>query len=241
MYAIILAGGKGERLRPLTEDRPKPMVEVLGIPILEYQVRWLCLYDIKGIVIACGYKHEVIQEYFEDGGKWGIKIDYTIETQPLGRGGGIKQALSKVRVRDPSDIVIATNGDIITSFDLDKAIESHTASGALVSVVVVPLISPYGIVDMDEAGKIQGFREKPELPYWINGGIYVLSKGVYDLLPDRGDHEDSTFPRLAQEGRLNAFKCIGYWRAVDTAKDLTEANKDMQERMLQEFLGERAA
>lgn len=236
MYAIILAGGKGERLWPLTEDRPKPMVEVLGIPILEYQVRWLRLYDIKGIVIACGYKHEVIQDYFGEGEPWGIKIDYAIETQPLGRGGGIKQALSKVRVKDSSNIVIATNGDIITRFDLNEAIQSHTASDALVSVVVVPLISPYGVVDMDEEGKIQGFREKPKLPYWINGGIYVFSKGVYDLLPDRGDHEDSTFPQLAQEGRLNALKSTGYWRTIDTIKDLTEAKKDMQERMLQGFL-----
>ena len=237
MYAIILAGGKGERLRPLTEDRPKPMVEVLGMPVLEYQIRWLQLSGIAGVVISCGYRHEVIEEYFGEGEKWGLEIGYAIEAKPLGRGGGIKQALAKVRVRDKSGLVVVTNGDIITRFELQKAIESHNASGAMATVVVVPLISPYGIVDLDESGSIQGFREKPELPYWINGGVYIFSKGIYDLLPDKGDHEDTTFPQLAREGRLNAFKCREYWRAIDTSKDLSEAKKDLEEQVIRAFLG----
>jgi NDP-sugar pyrophosphorylase family protein len=237
MYAIILAGGKGERLRPLTEDRPKPMVEVLGMPVLEYQIRWLKLSGVKGVVISCGYRHEVIEEYFGKGEKWGLDISYAVETEPLGRGGGIKQGLAKVRLRDKSGLVVVTNGDIITRLDLQKTIESHNVSGGMATVVVVPLISPYGIVDLDESGSIQGFREKPELPYWINGGVYIFSKGIYDLLPDKGDHEDTTFPQLAGEGRLNAFQCREYWRAIDTSKDLSEAKKDLEEQMIRAFLG----
>lgn len=237
MYAIILAGGKGERLRPLTADRPKPMVEILGVPVLEYQIRWLKKHGVTGIVISCGYKHEVIQDYFGDGQDWGLQIDYAIEEEPLGRGGGIKNALSKVRVKDPSEEVIATNGDILASFDLSEVVEAHRRAEAMATVVVVPLVSPYGVVDLDESGWIRGFREKPQLPYWINGGIYVLSRKIYDLLPDRGDHEDTTFPRLAQEGKLLAYKCRGYWRAIDTMKDLTEAKKELEERMLKAFLG----
>ncbi|MFH1008559.1 MAG: nucleotidyltransferase family protein [Candidatus Latescibacterota bacterium] len=238
MYAVILAGGKGERLRPMTEDRPKPMVEVMGMPVLEYQIRWLKLSGMKGAVISCGYRHEVIEDYFGKGERWGLDISYAVETEPLGRGGGIKQALSKVRLRDESGLVVVTNGDIITRINLRKTIESHSASGAMATIVLVPLISPYGVVDLGENGCIHGFREKPELPYWINGGVYVFSEGIHDLLPDKGDHEDTTFPRLAREGLLNGFVSRDYWRAIDTSKDLSEAKKDLEKQMIRAFLGE---
>jgi NDP-sugar pyrophosphorylase family protein len=211
------------------------MVEVLGIPILGYQIQWLQAQGITEIILSCGYRCEVIQDYFGDGNKWGVHIRYSVEEAPLGRGGGIKRCLSMIP--ETEELVIATNGDIITNFNLEPVIELHQESGALATIVLTPFISPYGIVEVD-GNRVVGFREKPDLPYWINGGIYVLSRGVYDYLPDKGDHEDTTFPLLAKQGRLAAYKSQAYWRAVDTVKDLSEVNRELERRLIGSFLSQ---
>lgn len=233
MEAIILAGGKGERLRPYTEDRPKPMVPILGIPILAYQLNWLKSQGITRAVISCGYRHEVIQDYFGAGEKLGIEIVYSVEDQPLGRGGAIKQAFGYLT--EPDDYVIATNGDIVTNLNLREMLAAHRESGAAATVMLTPLISPYGIADVSDDGFVMRFREKPELPYWLSAGVYVLQRELRAMLPDIGDHEDTTFPQLAAEHRFYAFRSRDFWRAVDTAKDLTELSKEMERRLLSSF------
>lgn len=234
LQAIILAGGKGERLRPFTDDRPKPMVLILERPILEYQVRWLASQGIRRIVISCGYRYEVIQDYFGNGEKFGVEIRYAVEEEPLGRGGGIKLAWNEL---GPSSApVIATNGDIVTSFDLGAMVRAHREAGAQVTDLVVPYVSQYGIVDLDDNGLVQGFRSEPQLPYWVNAGVYVMEQSIRDLLPDRGDHEQTTFPRLAQQGKLLAFKSDRFWRAVDTVKDLTVVKEHFTTQLLTTFL-----
>ena len=196
LQAIILAGGKGQRLRPYTEDRPKPMVLILEKPILEYQVRWLASQGVKRIVISCGYLHTVIQDYFEQGEKYGVEIRYAVEDEPLGRGGGIKLAWNEL---SPSDApVIATNGDIVTSFDLQAMLAYHQRHQAMVTDLVVPYVSQYGIVDITDDDRVIGFRSEPRLPYWVNAGVYVMEQSVRELLPDNGDHEQHTFPALAE-------------------------------------------
>ncbi|TMI76106.1 MAG: nucleotidyltransferase family protein [Bacillati bacterium ANGP1] len=234
MQAIILAGGKGERLRPFTSDRPKPMVEILGVPILGYQLQWLQAQDITDVIVACGYRHEVIEEYFGAGEKWGVRLQYAVEPQPLGRGGALKLAFGLLRSGE--DLCLATNGDVVTNVRLRPLIQAHRDSDCVATVVLEPFISPYGIVEVGEDEKIAAFREKPELPYWLNAGIYVLSREIEKLLPDQGDHEDTTFPRLAAEGKLCAFRSRSYWRAVDTVKDLAEVQKDLEQRLLTSFL-----
>lgn len=234
MEAIVLAGGKGERLRPYTEDRPKPMVPILGIPILAYQVNWLRGQGVTRIIVSCGYRHEVIEEYFGNGEKLGLEIVYSVEEQPLGRGGAIKEAFRHLKGDDP--FVIATNGDIVTNLNLRAMIAYHQEKAGMATVLLTPLVSPYGIAEVSEDGHILSFREKPELPYWLNGGVYVLQRDVYDLLPDKGDHEDSTFPELARQRRFFAHQSRDFWRAVDTAKDLSELSKEMEHRLLTSFL-----
>jgi len=234
VHAIILAGGKGERLRPFTEDRPKPMVEILGIPILGYQLQWLQSQGIGDIIIACGYRSEVIRNYFGTGEKWDVRIQYAVEPQPLGRGGAFKLALGLLPAQE--EVCLATNGDVITNLRLHGLLEAHRAGGNLATLVLAPYTSPYGIIEADDANKIIAFHEKPDLPYWINAGIYVLSREVEPLLPTQGDHEVSTFPRLAEERRLGAFKFQGYWRSVDTAKDLSEVHRELEKRLLTSFL-----
>ncbi|MDP2727278.1 MAG: nucleotidyltransferase family protein [Dehalococcoidia bacterium] len=235
MRAIILAGGKGERLRPFTDDRPKPMVEVLGIPIIGYQIQWLQAQGVDHIVISCGYRSEVIQQFFGDGEKWGVRIQYSVEEVPLGRGGGIRKAFSMLPPGDGP--LVATNGDIITNFNLQAMVECHRAAGDLATLLLTPFISPYGIVEITD-DRVTGFREKPTLPYWINGGIYIFSPEIFRYLPEQGDHEDTTFPELSQKGKLGAFKSSSFWRAVDTVKDLSEVNRELEKRLMSSFLSQ---
>lgn len=235
LQAIILAGGRGERLRPYTDDRPKPMVLILDKPILEYQVCWLASHGVQRVVMSCGYLHNVIQDYFGDGSKFGVEIRYAIEEEALGRGGGIKWAWNELA---PSDApIVATNGDVMTSFDLQAMVDSHRQAGAMASILLAPYISQYGIVDVDEHHRVVGFRSEPRLPYWINAGVYVMEQAVRELLPDRGDHEASTFPQLAQQGKLHGFQNERFWRAVDTVKDLTTVRNRLTEQMMQAFIG----
>jgi len=223
--AVILAGGRGERLRPLTQDRPKCMVEVNGMPILAYQLNWLREHGIKRVVIACGYLHEVIESYLGNGLKMGIQISYAVENQPLGRGGALKAGLRKLAGTGSS--IIAMNGDNICDLAIGDLAQHHLSTGAMVTVVTTKLRSPYGIADIAEDGKISGFREKPELPYFINCGIYMFNPQLMDRLPDKGDHEELTFPALAREGELAAYRSGAYWRTIDTMKDLSELQADL--------------
>lgn len=219
--AIILAGGKGERLRPLTNDRPKVMVEVAGQPILFWQVEWLKKHGIKKVILAVSYKYEVIQNFFNHGNKIGVEIDYSIEDEPLGRGGAIKKAFSSKLIEGEENVVV-TNGDIITKFNLSNMVKSHEENKAMATLLIVPYLSRWGVVKLDEGDHILGFEEKPRLPYWINGGIYVFSKDIEPLLPDLGDHESETFPKI-DRSKFIGFKDEGFWRAVDVVKDRSEA------------------
>ncbi|MGB2695078.1 MAG: nucleotidyltransferase family protein [Dehalococcoidia bacterium] len=224
MYAIVLAGGKGERLRPLTADRPKVMVLLRDKPILEYQIEWLREGGITDVVLSCGYLHEVIQDYFSDGSRWGVHISYAIEDKPLGRGGALKLAYRSVAPDEP--YVIATNGDNVNTQPLAPMIRQHKRTDAAGTLLLVQLRSPYGIV-RQQGKRIRGFEEKPLLPHWLSAGVYVLNREFFADLPDVGDHEDGLFPKLASEGKLYGFRSTSYWKAIDTAKDLKEAGEQL--------------
>ncbi len=220
MYAIILAGGKGERLWPLTGDRPKSMVPLAGKPILEYQIEWLRESGVTDLVVACGYLHGAIEEYFQDGSRWGVRMRYSVEDEPLGRGGALKLGYRHVPASEA--YVIATNGDNVNAQPLVPMIRQHQRTGAVATLLLTQLRSPYGIVQQ-RGKRVVGFREKPLLPHWLSAGVYVLSREFFVDLPDVGDHEDELFPRLAAEGRLFGFRSHAYWKAIDTVKDLNEA------------------
>jgi NDP-sugar pyrophosphorylase family protein len=225
MYALIIAGGEGERLRPLTNDRPKNMVLLGGAPIVDRQLEWLRAGGVTDAVLLCGYKAEVLEEHLGDGADFGVRVQYSVESEPLGRGGALKQGFALVPASE--ETVIACNGDILSEQPLAEVVAFHRALAATATIVLTPLRSPYGVVDVEEDGRITSFREKPALPYWINAGIYVFSREFFGLLPEKGDHETETFPALATEGRLAGFKSGAYWRPVDSIKDLTEAEKEL--------------
>ena len=229
--AIILSGGCGERLRPLTADKPKAMVELNGKPIMAYQLEWLASYGIHEIIVACGYRAEVMQEYFGDGSKWNVSIQYLRETKALGRGGALKSAVKHLFERNVLGMaspLIALNGDLITNLPIDQFFASFEKERPLAMVATVPLVSPYGIMEIMGESKVSGFKEKPTLPYWINAGIYAFTGEIMNLLPDVGDHEVLTLPQLAARGELRAFKSDFFWRTVDTIKDVNALQAELQ-------------
>lgn len=225
--ALILAGGQATRMRPYTDDAPKAMVPVADVPIVGYQLAWLAKHGVRSVTISGGYRHEMIADYAGDGSEFGVTIRYAIEDEPLGRGGGMKFAARHLDdVRAPFFVL---NGDVITTFSLAELAEHHGRQRGSVTVALSPYRSNWGLADLDEEDRIRGFTQSPKLPYWINAGVYVFNPDVIGLLPDTGDHEDTTFPRLAGEGRLVGYRLSGYWRGIDTVKDVIDASKEIQE------------
>jgi NDP-sugar pyrophosphorylase family protein len=228
MYALILAGGKGERLRPLTDTLPKPMVPLCDKPILLHQIEWLKQVGVTDVVFLVGYLWETIKDFFGNGDGYGVRVHYSVEDSPLGRGGAIKQGFSQVP--EEEELVLVLNGDIITAQTPDAILKTYQQKKVAdpshqATIMVVPMLSPYGLVDTDDQDTVVGFREKVELPYWINAGIYVFSRSIAPHLPDQGDHEVETFPQLAQAGKISALKSTAFWRSVDSFKDLREAEE----------------
>ena len=221
LYALVLAGGKGERLRPLTADRPKPMVLVNEKPILQHHLEWLAGNGVTDAVLLCGYKHEAIEAYFGDGARFGLRVHYSIEDTPLGRGGAFKRGFEQVP--ESEQTVIGTNGDNIVEQRLTPLLQRHRRSRAVATVMLAPLRSPFGVVRLSRGNRIVGFEEKPLLPYWVNAGVYALEREFFAMLPDVGDHETTVFPELATQGRLFGFRSEAYWKPIDTVKDVTEA------------------
>ena len=218
MYALILAGGRGERLRPLTDAVPKPMVPIEGKPILWHQVSWLRGEGVTDIVFLCGYRWESIQDYFGDGKEFGVRLRYSIEESPLGRGGALKRGIATIPASERTLVVV--NGDVLTAQELSPLLELHRDSGALATMMLTPYPSDHGVVEVDSTGRVVDFREKQTLPVWIHAGVDVLDRSIVSELPTVGDHETTTFPRLAKSGRLYAFQSDAFWKNIDGFKDL---------------------
>jgi glucose-1-phosphate thymidylyltransferase len=228
--ALILAGGYGKRLRPLTDDKPKPLVEVAGKPIIMWQIEWLKKHGITDFVVLAGYRKEKIIESLGSGSKLGVSVSYVIEDEPLGTGGAIKNARL---IYSSQEFFIVVNGDIITNIDVEPLFDSLKGDPqAVAAMALVQLRSPYGIVETDNFNHVISFKEKPIIGnYWINAGVYVMRSSIVEYLPDRGDIERTAFPKLAAEGKLIAVKyelTKNYWKSIDTYKDLEEASVDLQ-------------
>lgn len=223
--AVILAGGQATRMRPYTDDAPKAMVPVAGAPIIGYQLLWLARHGVTSVTISAGYKAEMIQEYVGDGERFGIEARYAIEDEPLGRGGGLKFATSGVTSCGGCFVL---NGDVITDFSLGSLAQHHREHGGSVTVALSPYRSNWGVAELS-GNRIHGFVQSPELPYWVNAGVYLFEAEAFAMLPDRGDHENSTFPRLAKDGQLVGYRLSGsYWRGIDTVKDVMEASGELR-------------
>ena len=219
-FALSIAGGRGERLRPLTDNRPKPMIKINGKPIIGYQVDWMRAQGVTDVVFLCGYKGEMIQQYFGDGSEYGISAHYSFEDSPLGRGGALKKGLSLVPA--DTDIVLVSNGDIITNQSIGPIAELHEKSNATGTMMLVPYPSQFGVVESNDQSVVTQFIEKGSLPFWINAGVYLFDRQIESLLPDIGDHETTTFQELAKQGKLSGYHSDMAWTSIESPKDLND-------------------
>jgi NDP-sugar pyrophosphorylase family protein len=217
LKAIILAGGRGKRLRPITDYVPKPLVPIKNIPIIEWQIKYLKKFEVDQVIICTGYKHEMIENYL-DSKKSGIKIQFSIEKSPLGTGGAIKKA-GKI-IKDKSFLVL--NGDVITNLDLKKLSKVQN------SVAAIELRTKFGILETND-DKIVQFKEKKDISdLWMNAGIYHLNKDLLKDLPDKGDIEKTVFPDYAKKGKLQTVKFQNAkWHSIDSFKDIEECALEM--------------
>jgi mannose-1-phosphate guanylyltransferase len=233
MQAIILSGGKGERLYPLTKDMPKPMLPINGKPHLEYQIRLLKLHGITDIIFSTGYLHEKIEEYFGDGSKFGVNIQYQEDgDEPLGTAGALRNCWSLIY----SDDAIVMNGDILTNIDLTRLVEVHKyyRQPITMALIDVPDMSGFGIVQYDDKGKITAFTEKADRNHFygnkVNAGIYIIKKDVIYSIPNGFSMlEKDVFPKFVESKMVQAFLCSSdytYWLDIGTPKRYKQAQID---------------
>jgi len=218
MIAIILSGGRGNRLKPITDYVPKSLIPINNKPIIEWQIKYLKNFGIKNIIISAGYKNDQIKKFLKTKKNLGVSIKYSIEETPLGTGGAIKKT-SKL-INEKSFFVI--NGDIITNIDFRKL------KSKINSIAAIELRTKFGVLNIKKDNVI-GFDEKNKIKnLWMNAGIYYLSKNIIRDLPLRGNIETTTFPKYAKNGNLNLIKFKNAkWYSIDSYKDIEECSKQV--------------
>ncbi|MBM3751192.1 MAG: NDP-sugar synthase [Acidimicrobiia bacterium] len=233
MKAILLAGGQGSRLRPLTLNTPKPIVPIFDRPFLRYQIELLKqVPEIDEIILSLNYQPRRIEEVFADGADLGVTIRYVVEPQPLGTGGAIKFAAGSA----PTGPVVVFNGDVLTSVDLPAVIALHRERQARATIVLTPVDNPsaYGLVETDGQQNIKAFLEKPSADQitcdTINAGIYVIEGETLDRIPVDTNYsiERGYFPSLiAQQETFVAYTYRGYWIDIGTREKYQQVHHDI--------------
>ena len=225
--AVLMVGGKGTRLLPLTERRPKPILSVADRPCIWYLARSMARAGIEEIVLACGYRPGEM-EALGNGEDLGVKITYTYEDSPMGTGGALKLLEDRL-----DDVFVAANGDVFADVDIRGQIADHLSSGADVTMSVRYVEDPsqFGIALLDDDRFVQRFMEKPKpeeaYSHWINSGVYVVDRGVLGMIPpgEYYDFSKDLFPRLiGHGGGIRGFPMEGIWMDVGRPHDLMEAN-----------------
>lgn len=234
MQAIILVGGEGRRLRPLTDTRPKPMMPLVDRPFVAHQLDLLRRHGVRDVVFSCGYRPDALRAYFGDGGTRGMRLRYVVDPQPLGTAGAIANAAGMVG----DGPVLVLNGDILTDLDLTEFVAVHRAHGGWGTIALTPVEDPsaFGLVRLHEDMSVEDFVEKPgpdQLrdgePFRINAGTYVLERPLIDLIPTgvQCSIERQIFPAVAREGRLFGHPSECYWRDIGTPVSYLTATHDV--------------
>ncbi|MFC8536841.1 sugar phosphate nucleotidyltransferase [Streptomyces sp. NPDC057249] len=234
--AILLVGGKGTRLRPLTVHTPKPMVPAAGVPFLTHQLARARAAGVEHIVLATSYLAEVFEPYFGDGSSLGLHIEYVTEREPLGTGGAIRNVAHRL-ASGPDEPVLIFNGDILTGLDIRALVTSHADSGADVSLHLTRVEDPraFGLVPTDGTGRVTAFLEKPQTPEeivtdQINAGAYIFRRSVIDTIPAGRpvSVERETFPGLLADGaHLQGMVDSTYWLDLGTPQAFIRGSADL--------------
>lgn len=249
MQALILAGGKGTRLRPLTVYTPKPIVPFLNRPFLLYQIEILRRAGIEDITLSLSYQPDKIELIMGDGSDYGVNLRFITEPSPMGTGGAYKFAASEI-----SETTVVLNGDILTDLDIAKVIEFHNAKKAAATIVLAPVENPsaYGLVETNSEGKVLRFREKPKpeeldelMTNTINAGIYILEPEVLDLIPEGENHsfEYNVFPDLlnTQKAFYAYILSDNYWRDIGNPESYLQGHHDFLSGQIKGFEIERTS
>lgn len=249
MQALILAGGKGTRLRPLTVYTPKPIVPFLNRPFLLYQIEVLRRAGIENITLSLSYQPDKIELILGDGSDYGVNLRFITEPSPMGTGGAYKFAANDLR-----ETTIVFNGDILTDLDISKVIEFHRSKQSAATIVLAPVENPsaYGLVETDREGKVLRFREKPKpeelaelTTNTINAGIYILEPEVLDLIPTGENYsfEYNVFPALLEKNK--AFYAFileeNYWRDIGNPASYLQGHHDFLSGGIKGFEIEKSA
>ncbi|MCX2971609.1 NDP-sugar synthase [Streptomyces sp. TRM70308] len=234
--AILLVGGKGTRLRPLTVHTPKPMVPAAGVPFLTHQLVRARAAGVEHVVFATSYLAEVFEPHFGDGSALGLHLEYVTEEEPLGTGGALRNVAARLHSA-PGDPVLVFNGDILTGLDIGALVATHRTSGADVSLHLTRVPDPraFGLVPTDADGRVTAFLEKPQTPEeivtdQINAGAYVFTRSVLDTIPDGRpvSVERETFPGLLADGaHLQGMVDSTYWLDLGTPHAFVRGSADL--------------
>jgi mannose-1-phosphate guanylyltransferase len=243
MQALILAGGKGTRLRPLTVYTPKPIVPFLNRPFLLYQIEILRRARIEDITLSLSYQPNKIEDIMGDGSDFGVNLRFITEPSPMGTGGAYKYAAENIR-----ETTVVFNGDILTDLDISKVVEFHRAKKATATIVLAPVENPsaYGLVETDANGRVLRFLEKPKPEQLsnlttnnINAGIYILEPEVLDLIPAGENHsfEYNVFPDLLAQNRAFYAYVLGenYWRDIGNPESYLQGHHDFLNGQIKGF------
>lgn len=237
MKAVLLAGGLGTRMREETEFRPKPMVEVGGQPILWHIMRNLAHHGITDFIIASGYKSEVIDEYFRSHPEWqevdeprenaitfhgsGEEADWTVTVAFTGDATGTGGRVFRVAPLLEDEPFFVTYGDGLADVDIAALRSFHSASGTLATLTAVQPTSRFGLMDIDDDGRVTHFREKPKMKDWVSIGFFIFEPEVLSYLNEDGGLEEEGLTPLAANGELTAFRHEGFWQPMDTFREYT--------------------
>ncbi|HEX5713368.1 MAG TPA: NDP-sugar synthase [Solirubrobacterales bacterium] len=233
MQAIVLVGGEGTRLRPLTSDVPKPALTLVDRPFLAYMVEWLAAHGVTEVVLACGFLPDVLQEALGEGEHAGVKLTYVTEPERRGTAGAIRFAADALG-NDLDESFLALNGDVLTDLDLAALIAAHRERAARATIALYPVedSAAYGLVSLGGDGSVLEFTEKTgeAVPGEINAGAYFLERSVLDLIPPEQEVsiEREVFPRLIGDG-LGALRLEGYWMDIGTPERYLQASWDILE------------
>ncbi|MDD4859898.1 MAG: NDP-sugar synthase [Dehalococcoidales bacterium] len=231
MKAVILVGGEGTRLRPLTCNIPKAVVPVLNRPFLEHLLRYLKRHGITDVILAMGYQPAPIQKCLGDGAQLGVRLTYSVEDSPLGTAGAVKLAASLI-----DDTFLVFNGDVLTDIDLTGMMQRHREIKPKMSIALTPVDNPtaYGVVETDAHGMVRRFVEKPPpdkvTTNMINAGIYILEPEVMEMIPPatRFMFEHNVFPQLLEKGApVLAYPSQAYWVDIGTPQKYLQAHDDL--------------
>lgn len=231
MKAVILVGGEGTRLRPLTLSTPKSMVPVVNRPFLELMITYLKGHGIDEVILAMGYLPDPIQSYFGDGIGHDIRLIYSVEDSPLGTAGAVKKVADYI-----DDSFFVFNGDVFTDIDLTEMLKLHRKSGAKTTIALTPVEDPtvYGVVVTADGGRVRRFVEKPKreevTTNMINAGIYILEPGILDMIPEgeKFMFEQGVFPVLLEQGEpVYGYESHRYWIDIGTPEKYRKVNDDL--------------